>query len=79
MSCESCYLDEVKITNIPKCIWESITEIIPDYLKGTEDIYSILTKKDRIYYIIGIVIIILVVRVLFFKQSYKDGDYFYMM
>lgn len=57
MSCEFCCLDEVTLFDVPYCVLDSLRAVLSEIGNGTFDLQTLLLK-DRIYYIILVVILL---------------------
>ena len=75
--CSTCNLDEVSLMDIPKCVFISLKDMYEEICHGKIDKKSFL-KKDRIYYIIIIVLILLfVVRGLHINKHQQPDESFW--
>ncbi len=72
--CEYCYLEEVHIGDIPCCIIKSLSELYNEFCTSGSFNMELLTKKDRIYYILLLVILIISVRLLLRGKKYEQSD-----
>ena len=71
--CSRCHLDEVSLFDIPSCILTSVSEMYREICMGTFTKKSIM-KKDRIYYVIMLLIVILLIRVLCVDKHQKSNQ-----
>lgn len=53
-----CRLSEVSLKDVPTCVLNSITGSFDDITQG-KDVFSSLGKQDRIFYLVGILIAVI--------------------
>ena len=73
--CSTCHLDEVSLINIPICVITSVSEIYREICMGTLTTKSIM-KKDRIYYLIMLFIVLLAIRILCVNKQQQPDQAF---
>ena len=61
--CDECGIDKVALGNVIHCAILSMRELMREISEPNCNIFTVLTKKDRIYYIIGMLIIAMLIRV----------------
>ena len=73
MACANCELDKVKLIDIPKCFFQSIREIIDNI--GKKNIIDVALQNDRVYYVLGMIVLILVLKCVYSSAFDKKTDY----
>lgn len=72
--CDYCHLDEIKsINDIPRCLFCSLKEFASDLMKENLSI-KLFLKKDRVYYIILLIILVLIVKRIFESAVHKNQE-----
>lgn len=64
--CEHCNLDRVRWSDVLSCTYKSCAGICRDIMhEQREDIIGVLTRDDRILYVIGLVLVALTMQLVF--------------
>ena len=63
--CDHCNLDRVQLTHVLPCMWRSLVGIYDDLVSHPKaSVVDALTYNDRIFYVLGLLLIVMAVRLL---------------
>jgi len=60
--CEACYIDTVHMGDIALCTWQSIRDLWIEISRSNFNIQTLMIN-DRIYYLLGLIIIAMSIRI----------------
>ena len=69
--CDKCQIDQVSLLNIVYCTTQSLIDLFEDLQNG-EPFLPTFLKHDRIYYVCLTLILLFLIRVVFFGTSKKE-------
>lgn len=61
-SCPHCRMDRVTVSQILECLVKSLQNVYRDVVVKRRPILSSLVHEDRVFYILGIVLLVMIIR-----------------